>query len=506
MTTVFISSTGLDLAEYRAAVIEICNRAGLVPIAMEFFESMGAGATEGSKRKLDAADVYVGIFAHRYGYIEAGEKSITEEEFDHARVRELERLCFLVKPGYAWPPDAIDYEHHEKLKRFKQRIRASAICNEFTTVDDLRAKVLQSLYSWLQRHPGGAPAQPPDTGPVPTVPPPPPLFIGRETEMRELRERAYAASRSGQHTTIIRGWPGVGKTTLLNALAHDPEVLKHFTDGVFWMTLGENTTAESVMATLCRQLGACEGAQSPALPELVLRVRSALSAKRALLILDDAWRSDDAAAFKQVLGPGCALLVTTRFGDVARALADVPGEQIYRLGVLSDAKGLELLQRLAPTVVGQHPELSLDLVRDLEGLPLALRVAGRLLEAEASLGADVLALMQELRESHRLLESTAPDDRFDPRTGTTPTIQLLLKSSTDRLAPETRERFSLLGAFAPKPATFDREAMAQMWQTDDALPTIRELVDRGLLEPLVNVGRFQMHALLVMHAHSLLEP
>ncbi|WP_163999270.1 NB-ARC domain-containing protein [Pyxidicoccus caerfyrddinensis] len=506
MATVFISSTGLDLADYRAAVIEVCNRAGLVPIAMEFFESMGAGATEGSNLKLDEADVYLGIFAHRYGYIEAGEKSITEEEFDHAKARGLERLCFLVKPTYAWTPDAIDYEHHEKLERFKRRIRTSAICNEFTTVDDLRAKVLQSLYSWLQRHPGGTPAQPPATGPVPSVPPAPPLFIGRETEIRELRERAYAASRGGQHTTIVRGWPGVGKTTLLNALAHDPEMLKHFKDGVFWMTLGENTTAESGMATLCQQLGACEEARALALPELVLRVRSALVAKRALLILDDAWRSDDAAAFKQVVGPGCALLVTTRFGDVARELADVPGEQIYRLGVLSDEKGLELLRRLAPTVVLQHPQPSLDLVRDLEGLPLALRVAGRLLESEANLGTDVLALMQELRESHCLLDSTAPDDRFDPRTGTTPTIQLLLKSSTDRLAPEMRERFALLGVFAPKPATFDREAMAQMWQIDDALPTIRQLVDRGLLEPLVSVGRFQMHALLVLHAKSLLEP
>jgi hypothetical protein len=75
---VFISSTGLDLREYREAAEEICKRLELFPVAMEYFEVMGLGASEGSKRKLDTADVYVGIYAHRYGYIENGyDKSVT---------------------------------------------------------------------------------------------------------------------------------------------------------------------------------------------------------------------------------------------------------------------------------------------------------------------------------------------------------------------------------------------------------------------------------------------
>src|SRR5258708_462124 len=62
----FISNTGIDLADDRAGITETCMRFGIFPIAMEFFESMGLGATAGSKHKLDEADVYVGIFAHRY--------------------------------------------------------------------------------------------------------------------------------------------------------------------------------------------------------------------------------------------------------------------------------------------------------------------------------------------------------------------------------------------------------------------------------------------------------
>src|SRR4051812_41428030 len=35
--TAFISSTSLDLSEYRKAAIDACNELGIVPSAMEFF-------------------------------------------------------------------------------------------------------------------------------------------------------------------------------------------------------------------------------------------------------------------------------------------------------------------------------------------------------------------------------------------------------------------------------------------------------------------------------------
>src|SRR5262245_17022664 len=132
---VFISSTSQDLADYRQAANDVCNELQLVPIAMEFFSAMGSGATDGSKRKIDESDLYIGIFAHRYGYIEDGyDKSVTEIEFDYAGERGLDRLCFLVKPDYPWPPEAIDFKQYDALNRFKEKINTSLIRAEFTTV------------------------------------------------------------------------------------------------------------------------------------------------------------------------------------------------------------------------------------------------------------------------------------------------------------------------------------------------------------------------------------
>lgn len=507
----FISSTSKDIYEYREAAINTCLRLGLQPIAMEHFEAMGMGATEGSKLKLDEADLYIGIFAHRYGYIEPPNNiGVTEIEFDYAAERDLERLCFLVHPSYPWSPDAIDYINYSKLLTFKDRIEKTVIRTYFTTVDDFTAKLIQGLVSWQQRNSRVSTVlhQESSLSTLRAVPPRPSMLIGRDNDIFHLKAR-FGISSSGidtekiQEVTVVRGWPGVGKTTLVTALAHDSGVATAFPDGILWIHLGEKANPLSGLLNWARALGIAEVDKMVNLEETMGYLRAVLLSKRMLLIVDDVWNLQDAAPFK-IGGPKCALLFTTRFPNIARNLVTTSSD-VYLLGVLSEDHALDLLQRLAPTIVQQFPAESRGLVHDLEGLPLAIRVAGRMLETEASLGVDVLSYITELQNSNALLTGIAPDDRFDPKTGTTPTVQLLLKRSTDTLDDVTRERFAFLGAFAPKPATFDLNAMKAVWLVPDPIPTVRLLVDRGLLEPIISTGRFQIHALLVMHAKSLLD-
>lgn len=127
-----------------------------------------------------------------------------------------------------------------------------------------------------------------------------------------------------------------------------------------------------------------------------------------------------------------------------------------------------------------------------------------MLNVEASYGLSVTDLLAELREGTRLLEAQAPADRTDLANETTPTVAALLQRSTDRLDQTTRDCYAYLGIFAPKPATFDLAAMKAVWQVENPEPITRTLVDRGLLEFVKEIGRYQMHALLVMHAKSLL--
>jgi hypothetical protein len=334
----------------------------------------------------------------------------------------------------------------------------------------------------------------------------PSLLIGRDADLEQLKQRvgippAGAAAAPLKVLTAMRGWPGVGKTTLAAALAHDPDISARFPDGVLWASLGQQPSLFSELSAWGRALGVPDLNQARTVDEASNLLRGLLRNKRYLLIVDDAWQAEHVVPF-DVGGSGCALLVTTRLPEVARAIAPTPGD-VYVLGVLSEADALALLQTLAPTVVAENEATSRELVNDLEGLPLALQVAGRLLQTEASYGFGVEQLLADIREGAKLIEAQAPADRAEIANETTPTVAALLKRSTDRLDAHTLDCFAYLGAFAPKPATFDADAMQAVWEVDDPKPTIRTLVDRGLLEPS-SQGRFWMHAILVVHARSFL--
>lgn len=338
------------------------------------------------------------------------------------------------------------------------------------------------------------------------IPASPEIFLGREEDMGELKAR-IGIRQSGKETgpmqvlTAVRGWPGIGKTALATVFAGDEDVQTAFPDGVLWASLGSDPKLIQEMAAWGRALGTDDILRAPTLKEATLRLSGLLRQKRLLMVVDDVWEVEHVAPFAQARGNDCALLVTTRLPLVANGLS-VPAEAVYNLPALDEERALELLGRLAPAVLSAHPDECRQLVKAVECLPLALHVAGRLLKAEAELGWGVAELMKELQTGKALIEAKAGANLMDLEQETIPSVATLLRKSTDRLDEHTRQCFAYLGPFAPKPATFDLAALSAMWEVDDPKPIVRELRNRGLLEPVGE--RFQMHALLVLHAKALL--
>lgn len=340
------------------------------------------------------------------------------------------------------------------------------------------------------------------TGSANVLPPLPALIIGREQALGDLKQRLGLPNNLPAPVIIVQGWPGVGKSTTVAALAHDSAISEFFPDGILWTSLGETPNMLGELSIWAEALGLKLPAQDQSIEQLSIQLTAALRERRMLLIVDDIWQTEHFGPFK-VGGQSCTLLATSRLNQVAEALAPTAAD-VYRLAVLADDAALELLRQLAPDMVAQYPQAARDLVHDLEGLPLAIQVAGRLLHNEARLGWGVDTLLAELRAGAHLLQAQAPGDLAKLGQTPTPTIAALLKRSTDALDPQTQQFFALLGLFVPKPATFDLGAMAAAWDLPDPRPIARMLVNRGLLEP-IGGGRFQMHALLVMHARMILE-
>jgi hypothetical protein len=129
-------------------------------------------------------------------------------------------------------------------------------------------------------------------------------------------------------------------------------------------------------------------------------------------------------------GSQCALLTTTRLTSVAEALTDNE-ERVYVLPVLTEENALILLRHLTPRTAENYPEECRQLVLDLECLPLALHVAGKLLRSEAKMGLSVVDLINGIRQEAKLLPEPTPIDRAEG--ATIPTVAALLHRSTNHL-------------------------------------------------------------------------
>lgn len=148
---VFISSTFVDLIDHRAVVAEVLERMDLAVGRMEVLGARPEEPKAACFSVLDSCDVFIGIYAHRYGFIPSnGDRSITEQEYDYARCHNKKMFCFIVDDNEPWMPKFIESgKEGEKLSRFKDRVKAELTVDFFTKPTDLAYKVSTSLYGLL---------------------------------------------------------------------------------------------------------------------------------------------------------------------------------------------------------------------------------------------------------------------------------------------------------------------------------------------------------------------
>src|SRR5262249_11410497 len=103
---VFLSSTSTDLRQHRKAVSEALLRLGVSLSRMEDYGARPDDATVACLDEIDQSDLFVGVYAHRYGYVPPGSGiSITEAEFNHATSLRRPTFCFVVDDDAMWPDD-----------------------------------------------------------------------------------------------------------------------------------------------------------------------------------------------------------------------------------------------------------------------------------------------------------------------------------------------------------------------------------------------------------------
>src|SRR5262249_16668302 len=107
----------------------------------------------------EETDVFVGIYAHRYGSIPLGDDaSITQQEYEEAYRREVPIFGYLVKPGYEGLREFADQgPKAERLSAFIERLKRGLILADFPTADSLAKGVAADIGRHFAMDPASRP-------------------------------------------------------------------------------------------------------------------------------------------------------------------------------------------------------------------------------------------------------------------------------------------------------------------------------------------------------------
>ena len=298
--------------------------------------------------------------------------------------------------------------------------------------------------------------------------------IGQEDFVQRIAERLT----SGQDSALaLEGLGGIGKTTLAIALAKHTDIQSYFGDGILWASLGLSPDVDRTLISWLEALrqNIPETADTA---QLAQRVKSALGNRRLLFIIDDVW-DIQTARLLCCGGPNCRYMITTRDRAIARDFAVV--SQVEQVPFLSDEVAYRWLNELAPEACATDPETARALAKSAGGLPLVIKLLGGYLsKPEHSTFADLRTeALEDMRDSQNLLQRT---HRRLENLGRDETLRATILLSLEALPESAVKAFHALGAFAPKPESFTREAAEVVAETDGR--TLAKLVSRNLIEKM----------------------
>lgn len=388
---VMISSTSRDLPEYRDHAKEAVIRKRLFPLMMEIDTAMDMNAITYSRQLVEEAQVYIGIFAHRYGYVpEDSETSITEMEYRWAIERGIPILIFLIDERYQIPvnQDTIDIyfersdDKKEKLRALKEELKKKHVVGFFTTPQNLGEQIYQALSNLRSE---------------PNVPPPPSDAVYRkwlldETDTIDIRGlggthavtsiqrfsllklymrlsiqqsqnpvseqapkvRVFLEDEVKKHRcNVILGDPGAGKTTFLRYLARtaleDPskplplfmraaDLFSFIQERPHVAAAHNHNQLISYWLHLSEEYG--WGFTRPWLTEQ-------FQAGKAVILmdgLDELPTPNDRADIMRIVDSGasvwqgCGWILTSRYGVLQGGAAPPPRFVLHKIGVLGDAE------------------------------------------------------------------------------------------------------------------------------------------------------------------------
>nr|GMD04460.1 putative disease resistance protein RGA3 [Ipomoea batatas] len=218
---------------------------------------------------------------------------------------------------------------------------------------------------------------------------------GRKSDASDLISKLLENSgeeeaRNGPLVISIVGAGGIGKTTLAQLVFEDEQIKTHFGDERLWICVSDPFDQINIAKAIVQSITKSSTDLSQ-LQLLLEKIKSTLSGKRFLLVMDDVWTEQSAKweplknSLKDGL-PGSRILVTSRSERVAQMMGSV---YLHQLDLISDSEAWLLFSRIAFSGRSEEDreklkDIGQKIAQKCKGLPLAVKVMGSLLRFKYS--------------------------------------------------------------------------------------------------------------------------
>jgi predicted ATPase/class 3 adenylate cyclase len=287
-------------------------------------------------------------------------------------------------------------------------------------------------------------------------------FVGRDGELQELR--ALVAQK---RLVTLCGPGGIGKTRL--AIQLSAELLDEFEDGVWLVRLAQVSDSALAVQTIAAAIGVGEAAGEP----IEITLLRDLALKRLLIVLDNAEHLMPAigSVAKTILdnAKGVRIVATSRES------LHVRGEQIFRLGPVSDEAAARLFIERAQSAVhdfnpaGDSEDLT-AIANAVQGIPLAIELSAARLSTLS-----LRDIRARLGSQLAFLRSSNVDD------GRHNTLRETIAWSYELLSARERSLLGGLSIFVGGFTLPSCEAIASAAGESEALDVLETLVDKSFL-------------------------
>ncbi|WP_199827707.1 tetratricopeptide repeat protein [Streptomyces specialis] len=331
---------------------------------------------------------------------------------------------------------------------------------------------------------------PPPAPPVPRqIPPVSPHFVGRDTDLAELRECRSTHPGSAPQLIVVSGPAGIGKSALVCRWMGG--IADEFPGGQLYADLGGYSPSGpmepgDVLDGFLRALGASEVPAQTA--EKAALWRTFTADLRVAVVLDNAFT---AAQVRPLVpsGPGSLVVVTSR-KQLTGLVVD--GAYLHQVSALEPQAAMELLHRGGGGQrVVREPDAARTILALCAYVPLAVCLAAARLAARPRQSVSVMA--DSLARGRGPLEELRVEGEA--------AIGAALDESYRSLPGDVAAVYRCLGTLPVK--RFDQDMVAAVSQVSllDADRLLDALVETNLLEEL-QPGVFRFHDLVAAHARQ----